>query len=153
LTGALAGIAAAVALSACDGIDGVEINSPLLEAAGVNLLGKAKPEPNLPDRAPLVLPPNNDLPPPGEHPPAQVASANGEAWPHDPDQMKKQAAADAEAQHKDYCKNGNWTSSANIDDFRKNTGIEARCRPEWLEAMKKADEEKEKKKQQAQQQQ
>ena len=95
-----------------------------------------------------MIPPTTDLPPPGEHAPTQVASANGQQWPNDPDVARKQAAKDEAAKKKDYCANGNWTSTANIDDYRKNSGIEARCRPEWVENMKKAQEEK---KQQAQQ--
>jgi hypothetical protein len=131
----------AAALTACDGIDAVEINAPLLDAVGVNLMGKPKPEPNLPERPPLVVPPSANLPEPGA-PPTQVASANGQQWPQDPDQMKKEREAAAEAELKERCRTGNWGPNANIDDFRKNTGMEARCRPEWVQNAIKAREEK-----------
>ncbi len=137
-----AAIVIGFSLSACDGIDGVEVNAPLLDAVGVNLTGKPKPEPNLPDRPPLVVPPNAQaLPEPGERP-VQVASANGQQWPQDPDQMKKEEAARAEAEKEAYCRSGNWSQNANIDDFKKNTGLEARCRPKWVEDAIKAREAK-----------
>ena len=58
--GCVAAMALAAMLSGCGGVD-VDINAPLLEGAGLNvkeaLMGKPAPEPNLPERAPLVLPP------------------------------------------------------------------------------------------------
>jgi hypothetical protein len=129
-----AALALGLMVTACDGIDGVDINAPLLDAVGVNLMGKPRPEPNLPERAPLVLPPSTSLPEPGERSP-QVATANGQQWPQDPDQLKKEQADAAEAARQEYCRTGNWSANAGIDDFRKNTGLEARCRPEWVEKM------------------
>lgn len=130
---AAAALAVVLGVSACDGIDSVEVNAPLLDAVGVNLTGKPKPEPNLPDRAPLVLPPDaKQLPEPGERP-VQVASANGQQWPQDPDQMKQAEAERLKAEREEFCKNGNWSKTTNIDDFQKNTGAQQRCRPEWIE--------------------
>ena len=132
-------LAAILGLSACDGIDSVEVNAPLLDAVGLNLTGKPKPEPDLPDRAPLVVPPTAEkLPEPGERPVQVAAAANGEQWPQDPDLMRKEAEERAAAERREYCKNGNWSKNANIDDFRRNSGIEARCRPEWIENVIKA---------------
>jgi len=133
------GVSAAVALAAllagCDGGPDLEINAPLLDAAGVNvketLMGKPAPEPNLQERAPLVMPPPHaPLPVPGETP--QLASA--QAWPTDPEEAKRQAKKDAEAKRKEYCKSGDWSEgkSGDIDKFNKNVNQDVRCRPDWI---------------------
>ncbi|KAI95734.1 hypothetical protein T281_03920 [Rhodomicrobium udaipurense JA643] len=132
--GVSAAFALAVVLAGCDGGPDLEINAPLLDAAGVNvketLMGKPAPEPNLQERAPLVMPPAHaPLPVPGEAP--QLASA--QAWPTDPEEAKKQAKKDAEAKRKDYCRNGEWTDDkGNIDRFNKNVNQDIRCRPDWI---------------------
>ncbi len=132
--GLLPVLAAVACLGGCadSGID-VDVNIPLLDAAGVNLMGKPKPDPNLPDRAPLVLPPQaGALPTPGQAP--QYANAsNGRQWPTDPEEVKKRAAADVEAERDRYCAQGDWSSKATIEEFRKNTGQDLRCRPKWVE--------------------
>jgi hypothetical protein len=134
-------VTAAVALgafcAACGAIGetDVEVNAPLLNAAGVNiketLMGKRAPEPNLQERAPLVMPPTNAaLPVPGQ---SQVASAQNPRWPADSDEAKKLAAKEAAAKHDDYCKNGEWKDEkGNIDTFRKNVNQDDRCRPSWI---------------------
>ena len=71
----------AILLSACDGGVDLDINAPILEAAGVNikesLMGKPAPEPDLPERGPLVLPPKSaDLPAPGQACPGAGKSAD-----------------------------------------------------------------------------
>jgi hypothetical protein len=119
-------------LSACadSGVD-VEINAPILDAVGVNLMGKPAPAPNLPDRAPLVMPPKNAaLPAPGEAP--VVMASNGQQWPTDPEERKKAMAKAAKAEEERICREGNFSNKATIEDFRKNTGQEVRCRPEWV---------------------
>jgi hypothetical protein len=133
-------VTAAVALgafcAACGGISDtdVEINAPLLNAAGVNvketLFGKPAPEPNLQERAPLVMPPANAaLPVPGQ---SQVASSHPR-WPADADEAKKVAAKEAEVKREDYCKNGDWKEEkGSIDTFRKNVNQDDRCRPSWI---------------------
>lgn len=117
------------------GVD-MEINAPILEAVGVNvkegLLGKPAPEPDLPEHAPLVLPPQNaSLPVPGQAP--QAAAANQQQWPVDPEDSKKQAAKLAKEKKDQYCQNGDWNKNGNIDEFRKNVGQDARCRPGWVD--------------------
>jgi hypothetical protein len=133
------GVTAAVALgalcAACGAIGDtdMEVNAPLLNAAGVNvreaLMGKPAPEPNLQERPPLVMPPPNAaLPVPGQ----SQASAHPQ-WPTDADEAKKQAAKDTAAKHDDYCKNGEWKDGkGDIDKFNKNLGKEERCRPSWI---------------------
>jgi hypothetical protein len=124
----------ALTLASCsDGGVDVELNAPILDAVGVNLMGKPTPTPNLPDRPPLVLPPQNAaLPAPGQAP-QQVVAANGQQWPTDPEEQKKLKAAQAKAEYEKYCREGNWkAANQNMDDFRKNVGQETRCRPEWI---------------------
>lgn len=136
LASVIASAAMAVMVSGCGGDSGIdmEINAPILEAVGVNIMGGKKPEPDLPERAPLVLPPRKDgsLPAPGQGSPQQVATANGKSWPTDPEDRKKSEAARLEALRMEYCQKGDWSSKSNIDEFRKNTGQEPRCRPEWI---------------------
>jgi hypothetical protein len=142
-------VTAAVALgalcAACGlGDTDVEVNAPLLSAAGLNvketLMGKPAPEPNLQERAPLVMPPPNaPLPVPG-----QSQAAAHPQWPADSDEARKQAAKDAAAKRDDYCKNGDWKDGkGNIEKFDKNLGKEDRCRADWIyRAMHSGDEKK-----------
>ena len=134
---AFVGMASAVLLApvlgACsDSGTDVEINAPILNAVGANLMGKPKPEPDLVERAPLVMPPNpGDLPPPTQ---GQAHTAGDpQQWPKDPVDQKKLAAEKAKADKERYCRDGNWKESKDIDDFRKNTGEETRCRPDWID--------------------
>ncbi len=74
----LKGVAVAVVLGAlsagCSDV-GMDVDVPLLDTAGTNvkqaLMGKPQPEPNLQERAPLVMPPKDaPLPVPGQSPQA-----------------------------------------------------------------------------------
>ncbi len=140
---AIAGFAVLAALgmmlSACSGTD-VEINAPILEAAGVNLMGKKKELEDIPDRPGLVIPPNTaSLPEPGSH----TQTAANASWPVDPDQQKKQNEQKTAAALEKYCKEGDWSGKGGIDAFNKTVGQERRCRPEWLKnAVKDEDAEK-----------
>lgn len=119
----------ALMLSACaEGTD-VELNVPLLEAAGVNLMGKKKPDPELPERSGIVIPPTKNLPEPG--PKSQVAAA-GQAWPADPEQAKKAAEREALLKEEEYCREGNWSGKGNIDEFNKTVGQQQRCRAQYV---------------------
>ena len=117
-------------LSGCGGdggIDGIEVNSKLLDAVGLSGNPFKKEEPKTLSRAPLVLPPDNSrLPEPGAAPQATpVALANNPAdnpaWPRDPDQIK---AADADAKKKaeaERCRgDGNWKQRATKDEWALN---------------------------------
>ncbi len=134
----LKGLAAALTfgalLAACGGVD-MDVNAPILNAAGLNvkeaLMGKPVPSPNLPERPPLVLPPPNAaLPVPGQ---GTQTAINNQQWPKDPEDAKKKAAKEAAAKKEDYCKNGDWSGDhGNIDTFNKNANQDTRCRPTWM---------------------
>ncbi len=126
-------------LSGCAGSD-VEINAPILEAAGINLLGKKKEDPDLPDRPGIVIPPTKTLPEPG---PRQVAAVPNEAWPQDSDQAKKAAELEAERKAYEYCRQGDWSGRGGIDEFNKSTGAAQRCRARYMEEMIKRNKEME----------
>lgn len=59
----------------------------------IGIIEKSKPPITYRERAPLVLPPRSDLPPPVE--PGDVARANAQ-WPNDPDIAARRARAAAE---------------------------------------------------------
>jgi hypothetical protein len=111
------GFAAAMALTALvAGCGGVDLGLDNGAGSGVKqaLLGKPAPEPNLPERPPLLLPPQNAaLPVPGQPP---QAALNNPQWPAGSDEAKKQAAAKPE------------------DDCKTNPAAaqEERCRPGWF---------------------
>jgi hypothetical protein len=126
------GVAAAAVLGAlCAGCGAFsETDAPLLNAAGVKetLIGKAAPEPNLKEHAPLVMPPPNAaLPVPGQ---SQAAALQNPNWPTDPDVAKKQAVKDAAAMQDGNCKNGDGTGDG--------------CRPSWFYRMTHSDEDQKK---------
>ena len=124
-----------VALSGCaDGV-GVELNAPILNAVGLDLGGKKKADDDLPERTGLVVPPSTEaLPAPG----TQTAAASQQNWPNDPDKRKKREAEDKAAAEEKYCREGNWDSKANIDEFNKNIGVEARCQSQLGKALNKS---------------
>ncbi|MBU2531902.1 MAG: hypothetical protein KKB37_04140 [Alphaproteobacteria bacterium] len=100
----LAGVAAAgIALSACSGTD-VELKGGLFDLAGISgSTAVQTKEPQMADRAGLVIPPSTaSLPPPGA-PPQAVAVAGGEAFPVNPEDAKKMKNAELIAQHKAFC--------------------------------------------------
>ncbi|MFN3743827.1 MAG: hypothetical protein ACK4TL_03895 [Hyphomicrobiaceae bacterium] len=94
--------------------DGVEINSPLLDAVGLSTAALSKrEEPKLQPRAPLVMPPSTErLPEPGQAPPAATAAAADPAWPKDKDQERAAAAAQKKSRQAEYCRDGNWQERA-----------------------------------------
>jgi hypothetical protein len=111
------------ALAGCAGAD-VQIDAPILEAAGINLVSKPPPEPDLEEKPPLVVPPDTQrLPKPGER---QVAAAE-EQWPEDPDIIAAKKAKKAEKERERYCREGDWSGEGGIDEFRKTMGREQRC--------------------------
>jgi len=123
-----------IALAGCAGTD-VQINAPILEAAGINLTSKPTPEPDLEEKPPLVVPPSTEkLPEPGER---KVAAAE-EEWPEDPDIIAKRKAEKAEKERERYCREGDWSDDANIEEFRKAIGQEPRCPSRLGEAVSEA---------------
>ncbi|WP_088345963.1 MULTISPECIES: hypothetical protein [Rhodomicrobium] len=114
-----------VALGGCAGGVGVDVDAPILDAVGINFTAKKKDDDDLPERTGLVVPPSTDkLPEPGTH----TASINGKQnWPQDADQIKKRKADEETAAQEKYCAEGDWSKKANITEFEKNVGREARC--------------------------
>lgn len=126
----------AVALSGCGaGGVGVEVDAPILNAVGINLSSKKKDDDDLPERTGLVVPPSTEaLPPPG----TQTAAAAAQHWPDDPDKRKKREAEEKAATEEKYCREGNWDTKANISEFDKNVGREARCPSQLGKAISKS---------------
>jgi len=121
-------------LASCSGTD-VQIDAPILEAAGINLTSKPQPEPDLEEKPPLVVPPSVDrLPQPGER---QVA-ATDEQWPEDPDVIAERKAEQAAKERERYCREGDWSDDANIEEFRKAIGREERCPSQLGESVNQA---------------
>jgi hypothetical protein len=130
--GAVGGLS--VLLAGCSGAD-VQIDAPILEAAGINLVSKPPPEPDLEEKPPLVVPPSTEkLPKPGER---QVATAE-EQWPEDPDLIAKREAEQAAAERERYCREGDWSGEGGIDEFNKATGRKQRCPSKFGEALSEA---------------
>jgi hypothetical protein len=118
-----------------DGAD-FEFHAPILEATGVKLMSDdTRKSENLPERASLIMPPSNDLPPPGRPAAAQIAEAK---LPNDPDHAKKTAAEKKKADLEKYCKEGDWSGKGGIGEFDKATGKEHRCPSKWGEALNKS---------------
>jgi hypothetical protein len=115
-------LGAGLGMGGCNSVD-LEVNAPILEAAGINLTSK-KVEENVPERAGIVMPPSTDqLPPPGQ----QVAAAGQRQWPQDPDKLKAQKEKEKVEAEEKYCREGDWSDKAGIGEFDKNIGVEPRC--------------------------
>jgi hypothetical protein len=137
---ALGAIAAAVLcapfLTGCSEGTDFEINAPLLDAAGVHLMSRDdKKGEDLAERPPLVTPPTNDLPEPGQPRAAVAAEAR---LPNDPDQKRKANAEKKKADRDKYCREGDWNGKGGIGDFNKATGQEQRCPTKMGEALNKS---------------
>lgn len=126
----------ALTLGGCGGAGGVDVqvDAPILNAVGLNLGGKAKQEDDLPERQGLVMPPSTSaaLPQPGER------SAATQNWPADPDLARKSKAEAEAAAREKYCREGDWSSKAGINEFEKNVGREARCSSKLGDALSKS---------------
>ena len=124
-----------VALSGCGaGGVGLEVDAPILNAVGINLSSKKKDDEDLPERGGLVMPPSTEaLPSPG----TQTAAA-AQNWPDDPDKRKKREAEEKAAAEEQYCREGRWDTKANISEFDKSVGREARCPSQLGKAISKS---------------
>jgi hypothetical protein len=124
----VSGVVAAIALGAvaagCESA-GLGVSMP---NTGITetFVGKPAPEPNLPERPPLVMPPPNAaLPLPGERP--QAAALNNPQWPADAGEAKKQAAKTGA---NDQCQSGGSASD------------KGNCNPSWIYRVLHPDDEK-----------
>ena len=108
----LPAMAAALTLAGCG--SGVQLEGPGFEALG--LTGKKYVEKKVPDRAPLLIPPDPTRLP---EPAAQVATTQPQNWPTDPEATL--SAEDSEAARKEriYQEKGDWSKKADIDEFEK----------------------------------
>jgi hypothetical protein len=95
------------------GCGGVQFEGKVFEAVG--LAGEPqKQEKKVADRAPLILPPKRELPPPG--PEQRVAKP--ESWPNDPDAILKERQVAAK-QKKTRCGDADFKKKASIEEFEK----------------------------------
>ena len=98
---------AALAVSGCGVVDGIELQGGAFDALGISADAQAKNkkvEQKVAARPGIVLPPNDSaLPPPGSAPAPEEVAANGEAWPLEPEANKARAKAELEKKHKDFC--------------------------------------------------
>src|SRR5262245_1730753 len=100
-TSAAFAVLAALALSACGGVDGIQLEGKVFDWMGVSAsaLDNRTREPKLADRAPLVVPPSTTkLPEPG----SGKATSDDVASLKDPEETKKAAAKDRERLHMAY---------------------------------------------------
>jgi hypothetical protein len=100
---AAAVVASALSLTACGGVDGIDLNGKMFDWLGVSSAsqeGRTR-EPKMADRAPLVVPPDvKRLPEPGS---GQTTSSDVAAL-NDPDRRKQAAAKERERLHLAYCR-------------------------------------------------
>lgn len=106
-------IAVLALLAGCAG--GVELEGPGFDALGLTSK-KSKGEAKVPDRAPLLLPPDQArLPAPQQ----ATASAPPQNWPTDPDTLRKTEAEEKARKEKEYQDKGNFDPKSDIDEFEK----------------------------------
>lgn len=112
---AMLAVIATSALAGCGGIDGVEVNAPVLSTLGI-VSEQRTTDPKVEARPGLVLPPNTgSLPPPAEG----QASIGNEPWPNDPDILAQQTASAEERKRKEYEDKGDWSDNRDISEFDK----------------------------------
>jgi hypothetical protein len=94
-------IGSALLLSGC--ADGIDLNGKVFDVMGISPSAQEarRFEPQVAERAPLVMPPaSNSLPQPG----SGQAPAPQMAWPDDPEQRKVREAQERERLHLAYCR-------------------------------------------------
>ena len=106
--------ALAVAMMAAGCGSGVQIEGPGFEKLG--LTGKKYVEQKVPDRAPLLIPPDRSRLP---EPTPSVANARPLNWPTDPESTRKAEATAAIKKQRNYEDKGDWSKKADIDEFEK----------------------------------
>lgn len=99
----LAGPALASTLLLIGCADGIDLNGKVFDWMGVSPAAQEarRYEPNVAERAPLVVPPNTArLPEPGSEKAPDLAQM---PWPDDPEQRKVREARERERLHQAYC--------------------------------------------------
>jgi hypothetical protein len=95
-------VGSALVLAGCADA-GVDLNGKVFDFLGISPAAQEarRFEPQVAERAPLVMPPDSRaLPPPGY----DKAPASQAAWPDDPDQRKVREAKERERLHLAYCR-------------------------------------------------
>lgn len=94
---------------------GVQLEGPGFEYLGIT--GNSnKAEKKVPDRAPLLLPPDRArLPAPRQ----STASVSPQNWPNDPGDVRNAEDAEIARKQKEYEDKGDWSDTADIDEFEK----------------------------------
>ncbi|MFY0613297.1 MAG: hypothetical protein JXQ99_17325 [Hyphomicrobiaceae bacterium] len=93
---------AGLLVAACSGYD-VELKGGVFDALGVNDINASRKEPKMANRQGLVVPPSTaSLPKPGA-PPQTVIASNGEPFPVNPEDAKKQRRDDVIRKHNAFC--------------------------------------------------
>jgi hypothetical protein len=105
-------LAAAMTISACG--SGIELEGPGFDKIGLG--GNKHVEKQVPDRAPLLIPPNRTRLP---DPASQVATARPESWPKDPEAAGSLEVIAALKKKAEYQEKGDWSKTAGIDEFEK----------------------------------
>ena len=108
---------ATTSLSACGGMDGVDVTLPFV---GKITSDQKAEEKKMVTRGTLLLPPKvKGLPAPV----AKEQTANNQSWPSDPDQQAKSDAKIAALKDEKYRKDGDWSGERNtgngLEDFNK----------------------------------
>jgi len=94
------------------GCEGVHVEGPGFELGGK----KNNVDKKVPDRAPLLIPPDRARIP---EPTQSTATAPPQNWPSDPDVVRKADAAEADKKQKEYEDKGDWSKKAGADEFEK----------------------------------
>ena len=116
----LTAFAAALLLAGCGG--GIDFEGPGFEALGLTSK-KQKGDKKVPDRAPLLIPPDRArLPAPLAS--SATPAAAPQNWPTDPELVLKAEANVAEQKNKDYIDKGDWSKNANVEEFENLMGRE-----------------------------
>lgn len=107
-------VAAAMLLGGCGG--GVSLEGPGFEALGLTG-NKNKKDVKVPDRAPLLLPPDRARLPEPQQPTA--VAAQQQDWPSDPDLQRKAEEEEVAVKEREYEDYGDWSKNADLDEFEK----------------------------------
>ncbi|MDH4982351.1 hypothetical protein [Hyphomicrobium sp. D-2] len=113
-------------------MDDVEFNGGIFNAVGIGGDAKKSAQPQLAERAPLVVPPTLDrLPAPGSAPEQPQLAIN------DPDVAKKRSQAELQAQQQAYCDKHYRDAGIRGDEVAHVEGPLGPCRKSVLTAIQK----------------
>jgi hypothetical protein len=117
------------------GADDVQLNGKIFDVMGLNTTGSVhKGDPKMAAREPLVIPPNDQLPPPGSGQTGTTALAGI----NDPDAQKKASKADLVRQQEEYCREHYDPAVMRGDDSAAAiSGPLGSCHPSVFTAIKK----------------